>query len=170
MHENSVQQLRGHKKMKFPLPVCRLLCNTLRQKDPLFTAELLLIYIKLVNPWFGKIMSLGHLERFGAQHEGHDTVSGTLHWALPRARHSHSGRDFHTPVAESSSGPSLLTISGGLGKRLTERGWVSGVSYHVAFITSDHLGFSRLISHLLCYTVLLLSQFLKTDVDWNQME
>lgn len=136
--------------------MCWPLCSTLRQEDPHFTAQLLLINIKLANAWFGKIVSLGHLECVGARHEGPDAVSGALHWALPRARHSHSGRDFHTPVAEFSSGPPLLTISGGLGKRLNEGRRAPGASYQVAFITNDHPVFSRLVSHLLCETAFVI--------------
>lgn len=59
--------------------MCWLLWDIVRQEDPLFTAKLFLIGVKLANPWFGKIVLLGHLERFGARHEDPDTVSGALH-------------------------------------------------------------------------------------------
>lgn len=59
-------------------------------------------------------------------HEGPGAVSGALRWALPQARHSHSSRDFHTPMVESSSGPPLLTISSGLGERVNGRGRAPG--------------------------------------------
>lgn len=59
--------------------MCWIFWDIVRQEDPLLTAQVFLISVKLVNPWFGKIVLLGHLECFGAQHEEPDAISGVLH-------------------------------------------------------------------------------------------
>lgn len=139
--------------MKSPFTVSRLRWNIPRQEDPLFTAQLLLINIKLANPPFGKIVCC----RVTLSVLVHDMrvltpslVRFTEHFL---ERDTHSSRDFHTPVVESSWGPPSLAISGGLGKRLNEGGRALGGGGSWLTPSNDHPvlnSYRKSVSYLLC--------------------